>query len=233
MAKHIFISLLRNPNAALRVDVEHFARNIAKLQTNPRPLVHWPTAWFDAALIAHGHDGLIEVTPRGADLLASIDSLPDAPTPEVKVTPCSKCNGTGEQPLFVSMETCSRCEGRKTEASEPRARLGYNRLYVHDEYVHDESWEPLSPFQAFGRTMRLDPRPDRRTPAQLGSAEVNSILCHFMMSGRKVPDRVGDLDPALVCKAWTDRGSPMLDGDYIVFNMAWLDEPEFDRVVRR
>lgn len=71
-----------------------------------------------------------KLTPRGEDLLASIDSLPDDPEPEVKTTtPCSKCNGLGEVPLFVSMETCDRCKGNKIEPASERP------LFVHDEIV--------------------------------------------------------------------------------------------------
>lgn len=125
MTKHV---LIHNPkyNCAASIDVERFAECVRKLEDDARPLVRWPLSWFDTLLLAHTSDGRIEVTPRGQDLLASIDSLPDDPKSEVKTTPCSKCNGSGEQPLFVSMETCDRCKGSKVE---PRASgIDFNTL---------------------------------------------------------------------------------------------------------
>jgi hypothetical protein len=181
--------------------------------------------WVTTSLVAVTESGAYVLTPRGADLRASLSLLTTPTKSEIAAKSCSKCNGTGEQPLFVSMETCDRCKGSKVEP-----RTAADIIADYGTKLH---------LQAFGRVNReqsarvfVYPRSDRRTPAQQGSAEVNSILCHFLMSGRKTPERVGELDPALVCKAWTDRGSPMLDA-HIVFNMAWLNEPEFDRTVRQ
>jgi hypothetical protein len=145
MTKHI---LIHNPkyNCAASIDVERFAECVRKLEDDPRPLVRWPLSWFDASLLAYGRYGLIEVTPRGSDLLASIDSMPDDPEPEVKITPCSKCNGTGEQPLFVSMETCSRCKGSKTE---PRTAAD-----ISADYGVKLADSRLDPLQALGRVNR-------------------------------------------------------------------------------
>ena len=76
------------------------------------PFADWsstPLAWLHAQLT----DGVWGLSPRGEDLVASIDSLPDDPTPQpVKQrATCSRCNGTGKQPLFVSMITCDACKG--------------------------------------------------------------------------------------------------------------------------
>jgi hypothetical protein len=70
--------------------------------------------WEKASLVAVTESGAYVLTPRGEDLRASLPLL-TAAKPETAAKPCSKCHGTGEQPLFVSMETCSRCEGSKVE----------------------------------------------------------------------------------------------------------------------
>lgn len=68
------------------------------------------------------------------------------------------------------------------------------------------------------RLVREDPRPmDKR-----GSDEVNTIISRFIGGGRKIPDRIGDLDPAIVVAAWTAHGEPILGG-LIVFDLAWLE----------
>ena len=63
--------------------------------------------------------GEVSLTPRGADLLASAHLIPDDPEPAASPTerPCSACNGTGEQALFVSTHTCDACQGSKVERS--------------------------------------------------------------------------------------------------------------------
>lgn len=121
MSKHVNIPI-QNSIATARIDIERFAKFVAKLQDEPRPLVPTPMSWFDTSLLAHGCDGLVKVTPRGADLLASIDNIPNDPEPEVKAAACSKCNGTGETVLFAYLVTCDRCKGSKTEPVDSSAR---------------------------------------------------------------------------------------------------------------
>jgi hypothetical protein len=131
----------------LTLDANQFK---ARVENPEHDLALAPAGWLYAGLIARCNDTKkFKLTPRGVDLLASIDSIPDDPEPEVKTKPCSKCHGSGEQPLFVSMETCDRCKGSKVEQSEARARLvGYSKLFINDKqvcgidlasgFVHDE-----------------------------------------------------------------------------------------------
>jgi hypothetical protein len=82
--------------------------------------------WLAASLIAMIESGAYILTPRGTDLRASLPQLLAETKPEPAVKHCSKCNGTGKQPLFVSMETCDRCKGSK---GEPRfTGIDFNTL---------------------------------------------------------------------------------------------------------
>ena len=100
---------------------------------------HGPCFLRDRPSVATTESDAYVLTPRGEDLLASIDSLPDDPEPDVKTAPCTKCNGSGKQPLFVSMETCSRCKGDKVEPvaldkSKPR-RCWRGHVNEHDRTI--------------------------------------------------------------------------------------------------
>jgi hypothetical protein len=109
------------------IHVDRFVADAARIRETREFGSTWSHTWLRAGLIAFADSGNgIELTPRGEDLLASAAFLPDDPAPEVKTQLCSKCNGSGEQPLFVSMETCSRCKGSKIE---PRASgIDFNAL---------------------------------------------------------------------------------------------------------
>jgi len=53
-------------------------------------------------------------------------------------------------------------------------------------------------------------------------AEAKTIISRFLQYNRKVPDRLGDLDPQAVVDAWVSRGEP-IHNKVIVFELEWLE----------
>ena len=72
--------------------------------------------WVTTSLVAVTESGAYVLTPRGADLRASLASFPVEPKAEPpKGKACSDCNGEGKKPLLVSFYECERCKGSKVE----------------------------------------------------------------------------------------------------------------------
>ena len=53
-------------------------------------------------------------------------------------------------------------------------------------------------------------------------AEAKTIISRFLQYNRKVPDRIGGLDPQAVVDAWIGRGEP-IRGKVIEFELEWLE----------
>jgi hypothetical protein len=80
--------------------------------------------WVAASLVAVTESGAYVLTPRGADLRASLASFPVEPKAEpAKGKACSDCNGEGKKPLLHSFHTCDTCKGTKVEPESATTKI--------------------------------------------------------------------------------------------------------------
>jgi hypothetical protein len=112
--------------------------------------------WLATSLFAVTESGAYVLTPRGADLRASLSSFPVEPEVATVAKPCSSCNGEGKKPLLVSFYECERCKGSKVEpetaadkivrwtdamfsykAPPPFSGIDLGKRYRLDPFVHD------------------------------------------------------------------------------------------------
>lgn len=198
MSKTVRVPTANPHQPNVTVHAELFAEYVKRLRIfgEERRPSH---VYMQAGLTAYGDNGVVEMTPRGEDLLASLPYLPDDPEPETQPDsePCEACTATGRRNLFVSTYECEACNGtgRVPRALHPPVAGPVTRLpYYAEGFVHDELARYDYAVPEFDRHYDLQQLLTREAPVDRLAAAVKK--CSFVPAPLAPSEECGDrLEP--------------------------------------